>query len=87
MKHNDFRFTVDSYVAGIPCKLGVTEVGYVPESYTRGHPDHWEDAVAELHTYEILERKGYAAPWLVNKCSAADERKHQTHIDNYLKDI
>lgn len=85
MKPTDFRFVVDSATAGIPCKLGVIEVGYVTEAYMRGHPDMWEDADEEPHVYMILDRRGYAAPWLADKCAAADERRHQAAIDNYLR--
>lgn len=87
MKQYDFRFTVDSSVAGIPCKLGVLEVGYTQEAYMRGHPDVWEDADEEPHTYTILDRKGYAAAWLAKKCTASDELAHQRAIDNHLKEM
>ena len=87
MNPEGYRLIVDSYVAGIPCKLGVTEVGYYEPAYTRGHPDNWEPEDACSHSYDILDRKGYRAAWLDVKCSAKDCDQHQLDIDKYLKEF
>lgn len=87
MKQTDYRFIVDSNVAGIPCKLGVTEVGYYEPAYTRGHPDGWEPEDSCPHTYDILDRKGYRARWLDAKCSAKDCEQHQRDIDENMKEF
>lgn len=84
MKSKDFRFVVDSYVAGIPCKLGVIEVGYYEPAYRGGHPDDWAPEDSEEHTYAILDRKGYSAEWLEIKCAREDRDRHQKDIDSYL---
>ena len=87
MNPEGYRLIVDSYVAGIPCKLGVTEVGYYEPAYTRGHPDNWEPEDACSHSYDILDRKGYRAKWLDAKCSVKDCDQHQLDIDNHLKEF
>lgn len=63
---------LDTHVAGIPCKVRVTE--FVPASpgCRRGHPDNWtEDEPAEVD-FEILDRRGRPAPWLERKASDGD---------------
>ena len=87
MNPEGYRLIVDSHVAGIPCKLGVTEVGYYEPAYTRGHPDNWEPEDYSPHSYEILDRKGYRAAWLDAKCSKIDEEQHQLDIDKALEAI
>lgn len=86
-KQTDYRFTVDSTVAGIPCKLGVTEIGYyIPATYGRSMEDS-EPEDSSQHSYEILDRKGYRAAWLDAKCSKKDEEQHQLDIDKALEAI
>lgn len=87
MNQEDYRLIVDSHVAGIPCKLGVTEVGYYEAPYMKGHPDNWEEGINQEHAYEILDRKGYKAAWLEAKCSKQDYEQHQLDIDNHLKEF
>ena len=87
MNPEGYRLIVDSHVAGIPCKLGVTEVGYYEPAYTRGHPDDWEPEDSCPHTYDILDRKGYRATWLDVKCSTKDCDQHQHDIDKDLKEF
>ena len=84
---NNYQFVVESITYGIPCLLGVTEVGYYRPAYTGGHPDNWEPEDAVSHTYDILDRRGYRAKWLDAKCSAKDCDRHQLAIDNYLKEL
>ena len=86
-QQSNYRFIVDSHVAGIPCKLGVTEVGYYEPAYTRGHPDNWEPEDSCPHTYDILDRKGYRAKWLDAKCSTKDCEQHQLDIDENMKEF
>lgn len=87
MNTSDYRFTVNSTVAGIPCKLGVTDVGYYePATYGKS----WEDSEPEdyeSHTYDILDRKGYRAAWLDKKCTQSDLAAHQKAIDNHLQEV
>ena len=87
MSKKDYRLIVESKTCGIPCKLGVIEVGYYEPTYTRGHPDNWEPEDAASHTYDILDRKGYRAKWLDVICSTKDCDRHQLDIDKHLKEF
>ena len=87
MNPKDYRLIVESKTCGIPCKLGVIEVGYYEPAYTRGHPDNWEPEDSCPHTYDILDRKGYRAKWLDAKCSTKDCDQHQLDIDKHLKEF
>ena len=85
-KIQDVRFKVKSKVQGIPCLLGVTEVGYYKEAYRGGHPDNWMPEDSSPHEYIVLDSKGYEAKWLLNKMDKSDENKHQLDIDKYLSE-
>ena len=87
MKPKDYRIVVDSHVDGIPCKLGVTEIGYyIPATYG-GRTEDADPEDACSHSYDILDRKGYRAKWLDAKCSTKDCDQHQLDIDKHLKEF
>ena len=85
MKPTDYRFIVDSKTAGIPCKLGVIELGWFLPAVVNKDPDDCIAADWEEHTYDVLDRKGYKADWLFKKMSSKDERNHVKDIDNEVK--
>lgn len=59
--------TLDHRVAGIPCQIGVIRYKNVKGSYSSRamDPDEYYGYVDT--DYEILDRKGYHAPWLERK--------------------
>ena len=83
----DYRLIVDSHVAGIPCKLGVIEVGYYTPATYGGRNEDAEPEDSCPHTYDLLDRKGYRAKWLDVICSTKDCDRHQLDIDNNLKEF
>lgn len=87
MNPEGYRLIVDSRVAGIPCKLGVTEVGYYTPATYGGRDEDAEPEDAASHTYDILDRKGYRAKWLDVICSTKDCERHQLDIDKHLKEF
>lgn len=63
---------LNTRVAGIPCKVRVTELVRAEPGCRSGHPDNWtEDEPAEVD-FEILDRRGRPAPWLERKASDGD---------------
>lgn len=86
-KDSSYKIIVDSTIQGIPCKLGVIEIGYYEEAYRSGHPDNWEPESYSPHDYEVLDRKGYKANWLASKMDSKDWDCHQKDIDKYLSEL
>ena len=65
-----------THVAGIPCRCVVRQhsFGSPPKVYGSA----WEDfdpGEPEHLGFEILDRKGYKAPWLAKKISPADAER------------
>jgi hypothetical protein len=65
---------VESYIAGIPCLVGVTTFFIKAPDY-----DTW-DSDLDYYGYEeiefdILDRKGYIAPWLERKMTEDDKER------------
>lgn len=78
----------ESVICGIPCQIKVI-------SFTRyrsghlGHIDNWQPDDAEECEFDVLDRKGYPAPWLEAKMNLADQARIEGEIstlsgtDNY----
>lgn len=60
---NEFETTID----GIPCIVRYSISGMEMPA-TREEPPEYEDL-----EYQILDRKGYPAPWLESKMTSSDE--------------
>lgn len=56
-----------STVAGIPCIVGVTDL-YADTS------DGWIGS-RTVFRFQVLDRRGYPAPWLAAKLNAGDEQR------------
>lgn len=86
MKKQSYIALINSKVSGIPCLIGVN-------TYWRNLPwkgsahlcdsdvDFWGDYDID---YDILDRKGYKADWLVRKMSQADRYNVEAEISNYF---
>lgn len=71
-------------VKGIPCKCLVLE--YLPYIPTRIYGPGREDADPpedEYFDFEILDRKGYPAPWLAKYLKPVDEERLR---DEFIKE-
>ena len=66
----------ESRIAGIPCQIKV--INYYPYIPMRIYGSGFGDADApeeEVLDYEVLDRKGYEAAWLVKKITEQDEER------------
>lgn len=78
----------ESRVAGIPCQIQV--LTYYPDRPMRitgsgyGDADPPED---ELFEFELLDRKGYPAPWLERKITDDDECRLLSEYKESLKHV
>jgi hypothetical protein len=59
----------DSQIAGIPCQINVTYMTeYIPKTW-------YDPECGGDFEFEVLDRKGYKAPWLEKKLTPADEAR------------
>lgn len=78
----------ESRVAGIPCQIEV--LTYYPARPMRvtgsgyGDADPPED---EFFEYQLLDRKGYLAPWLEKKLTQDDEARLLSEYKESLKHV
>ena len=71
--------TISCRVQGIPAQARL--LSYSPfRDGRRGHPDSWLPDEPEYLEYEILDRRGYSAPWLERKLTPDD----RTSIESAL---
>lgn len=67
---------MDARICGIPCIIGVTHFHEDPGSY-------YEPGDIEVE-FDILDRKGYFAPWLEKKMNWRDESKLYDQVIEYM---
>jgi len=72
-------FEFASRVAGIPCIISVIE--YSPGNSNYQYSDWDHDGYCE---WEVLDRKGYTAPWLTKKLTASDSNRIFDEIEKYV---
>lgn len=83
-----FESTIDYNICGIPCLIGVDRYVSVP-GYL-GSPQHcWSDldyyGYSEME-YQILDRKGYLAPWLERKITPEIKDGIEMTITDFYSD-
>ena len=57
----------ESVIAGIPCRIHVTSDGGCIAGRDWGAPEDCFEDECEDPEYDVLDRKGYPAPWLEKK--------------------
>lgn len=73
----------DTHIQGIPCQVLVTSYDNVKGSYSYNAPSDLDYHGYTDMEYEILDRRGYPAPWLERKMTQKDrDRIEQEIIDN-----
>ena len=77
--------TLSTTIAGIPCQIRVTSYNQVKGSYSRN-----ADSDQDFYGYtdcewDVLDRKGYAAPWLARKMTDRDTARIDQLIAGYMK--
>ena len=75
-------------VSGIPCIVSVEEYSYTPpyrgSVYSCDSDIDWYGD-EEIY-YSILDRKGYAAPWLEKKITDSEDENIREAIRNHFSD-
>lgn len=79
---------IQTWLAGIPCQIAVTDFRRVEGSYSYNAPSDADFYGYTDYDYEVLDRRGRPAAWLERKVSAGDiEQKIIDHFDDYMDDL
>lgn len=85
MKKQDYIAEIPYRIQGIPCLIGVIHFYY--QKPFRGSPHHcdsdWDYYGYTEVEYDILDRKGYYAKWLLNKLTPSDKENIEGEIKKY----
>lgn len=74
---------IESYVAGIPCIIGVTDyINVKGDSRADSDLDYYGYTEAE---WVVCDRRGRPAPWLERKVSDKDTDRIETAIEEYFQ--
>jgi len=88
-KKPDYADTIEYRLNGLPCKIGVGHYFVQPPFngsafYCDSRDDYYGYSECE---WEILDRKGYSAPWLDRKLTDADRADIEECIEAYYKEM
>jgi len=75
---------IESYVAGIPCIIGVVDYTCVKGSYNYHAASDWDYHGYTESEWEVCDRKGRPAPWLARKLTSEIEREIEREIAEYF---
>lgn len=78
------RVDVSAHVQGIPCLVRVTHYYRQPADSRADNPDDYY-GYTELE-YDVLDRKGYPAPWLERKMTEDDVQNIEEKIYEHLSE-
>jgi len=86
MPKPSYPYEVESNIQGIPCIIGISSYVNVP-----GNPYTWDSDV-DYYGYEemdwgVMDRKGYAAPWLEKKLNDGDRDRIEREISEFFADL
>lgn len=84
MAKKDYPHTIEYKIAGIPCLIGIENV-YIQEAEGRSASNDWDCYGYVDYDSEILDRKGYPAPWLEQKVTDKIRLEMYKTIEDYLK--
>lgn len=59
-------------IAGIPCRVDLTHYSAPSPSRVDAEPDYCFEGDAEELEFDVLDRRGRAAPWLARKLTPAE---------------
>jgi hypothetical protein len=77
---------IESYVAGIPCIIGVVDYTCVKGSYSHHAASDWDYHGYTESEWEVCDRRGRPAPWLARKLTDKIEREIEKEIAEYFND-
>lgn len=72
----------EARLAGIPCKIKISNLHRVEGSYKYNSDSDWDYYGYTDYDYEVLDRNGRLALWLARKVSVLDI---ESVIDDYLR--
>lgn len=75
---------IDFRLSGIPCIIGVTYYNKTKGSYSYDAPSDWDYYGYTECDWEVLDRKGYKAPWLERKLTDNIRSDIDEKIANYF---
>ena len=70
-------------VANIPCQVLVTYYDPGRPDRLSGHPDTWYPGEYEDVEFQVLDRRGRAAPWLTAKLDDEDRQRIIRELHEY----
>ena len=73
---------IESYVAGIPCIVGVTDYRQVVADMRADNT--WDYNGYTDCEWDVCDRRGRPAPWLAKKMSSNDESRIQGQIADHF---
>ena len=77
---------IESYVAGIPCIIGVVDYTCVKGSYSYHAASDWDYHGYTESEWEVCDRRGRPAPWLARKLTDKIECEIEKEIAEYFND-
>jgi hypothetical protein len=77
---------IETRVAGIPCIIGVSYYNRVEGSYSYHAASDWDYHGYTEADWDVLDRRGRAAPWLAKKLTSDDESRIEREIGEYFSD-
>lgn len=72
--------TIENTVAGIPCLIDYTISGHYEPAKTYGPPEYCYEAQYPEVDFEVLDRRGRAAPWLAKKLTPTEANRIENEI-------
>lgn len=70
---------METHIAGIPCQVEVTHF-FVQKPLGPNCDSDWDCYGYANIEFDVLDRKGYRAPWLEKKMSQADRERIEIQI-------
>ena len=74
---------MNTRISGIPCQVEVTRFYKYRAATIWGHPDGWAPAEPEEISFQVLDRRGRAAPWLEAKLDDEDRQRIIRELHEY----
>lgn len=84
----EFQTIIDYTICGIPCQIGVVSYTCVlafngPATLCWSRDDYYGYTDME---WQVLDRKGYPAPWLSRKLTRSMEQDIESAIEDFYSD-
>lgn len=77
---------MDTRIANIPCKVEITRYYKYRAATIWGHPDGWAPGEPEEISFQVLDRRGRAAPWLEEKLTEDDRKRIIKELSDFWRD-